>query len=124
MEDFARIENISKSFAGLKALKNVSFTIKKGEAIGLCGANGSNNTVAIMGFDCNKFALRYVLNGQWNFDGQCSPFQADIINGYILKLEVGQSLGLPSKIVVNPETYFANPGKITQADIDQYGIGD
>ena len=87
-------------------------------------SHGVNGDVAIMGFDCNKFALRYVLSGQWNFDGQCSPFQADVINGYILKLEVGQSLNLPSKIVINQETYFANPGKITQADIDQYGIGD
>ena len=47
MENFAKIENISKSFAGLKALKNVSFTIKKGEAIGLCGANGSGKSTLI-----------------------------------------------------------------------------
>jgi len=89
---------------------------------------GVNGDVKIMGFDCNKFALRYVLKGDWNFDGQCSPFQADVIHGFIQKLQSGQSLGLTNKIVINDETYFANPnpgGKvITQADIDKYGLGD
>jgi len=85
---------------------------------------GVNGDVKIMGFDCNKFALRYVLKGDWNFDGQCSPFQADTIHGFIQKLEAGQSLGLTNKIVINQETYFANPGKISQADIDKYGLGD
>jgi galactofuranose transport system substrate-binding protein len=86
--------------------------------------HGVKGDIKIMGFDCNKFALRYVLNGDWNFDGQCSPFQADTIHGFIQKLEAGQSLGLANKIVINQETYFANPGKITQADIDKYGLGD
>jgi len=86
--------------------------------------HGVNGDVKIMGFDCNKFALRYVLNGDWNFDGQCSPFQADVIKGFIDKLQAGQSLGLSNKVVINEETYFANPGKISQADIDKYGLGD
>lgn len=47
MEDFITVENISKSFSGLKALKNVSFSIKKGEAVGLCGANGSGKSTLI-----------------------------------------------------------------------------
>ena len=42
-----------------------------------------------MGFDCNKWALRKVLNGEWNFDGQCSPFQAKLIDGMIKTLEAG-----------------------------------
>jgi len=85
---------------------------------------GVNGDIKIMGFDCNKFALRYVLKGDWNFDGQCSPFQADKIHEFIQKLQSGQSLGLSNKVVINPETYFANPGKISQADIDKYGLGD
>ncbi|GMO53670.1 MAG: sugar ABC transporter ATP-binding protein [Termitinemataceae bacterium] len=47
MEDFIKIENVNKSFSGLRALNNVSFTIKKGEAIGLCGANGSGKSTLI-----------------------------------------------------------------------------
>jgi simple sugar transport system ATP-binding protein len=44
---FISIENVSKSFSGLRALKNVSFSIKKGEALGLCGANGSGKSTLI-----------------------------------------------------------------------------
>jgi simple sugar transport system substrate-binding protein len=88
-------------------------------------SHGVNGQVAIMGFDFNRFALRYVMNGQWNFDGQCSPFQADVIHGFIQRLEAGQSLGLSNKIVINEETYFGHPSKVpTQADIDRFGIGD
>jgi simple sugar transport system ATP-binding protein len=47
MKDFITIENISKSFSGLKALNKVSFSIKKGEASGLCGANGSGKSTLI-----------------------------------------------------------------------------
>jgi len=87
---------------------------------------GVKGDVKIMGFDYNKFALNYVLKGDWNYDGQCSPYQADIIHGFIQKLEAGQSLGLASKTVINDESYLANPnpgGKIiTQADVNKYGL--
>jgi simple sugar transport system substrate-binding protein len=113
-EDFNIIyaENDGMAEGAMKALQAAGIT------------HGVNGKVKIMGFDCNKFALRYVLSGDWNFDGQCSPFQADVIHGFIQKLEAGQSLGLSNKVVINEETYFANPGKITQADIDKYGLGD
>jgi simple sugar transport system substrate-binding protein len=105
-------ENDGMAEGAMKALQAAGIT------------HGVNGDVKIMGFDCNKFALRYVLNGDWNFDGQCSPFQADVINGFIQKLQGGQSLGLSNKIVINEETAFYNPGKISQADIDNYGLGD
>ncbi|MDR1374877.1 MAG: sugar ABC transporter ATP-binding protein [Treponema sp.] len=47
MEDFIKIEGINKNFSGLRALKNISFSIKKGDAVGLCGANGSGKSTLI-----------------------------------------------------------------------------
>ena len=86
-------------------------------------SHGVNGQVWIMGFDFNKFALRYVLSGEWNFNGQCSPFQAGTIHGYIQTLEAGGNLNLPNKIVINAETVIDH-ATITQAFIDRNGLGD
>ncbi len=41
------VNNISKRFGGLIALKNVNFTVKKGEVIGLMGPNGAGKTTLL-----------------------------------------------------------------------------
>jgi len=38
------VEEISKSFGGLRALERVSFVVEKGEAIGIIGPNGAGKT--------------------------------------------------------------------------------
>ena len=83
--------------------------------------HGVDKDVIIMGFDCNKWALRELLAGNWNYDGQCSPFQASAIDGMIKDLEAGKTL--PQKIVISEEKGF-DARTITQADIDTYGLGD
>ncbi len=83
--------------------------------------HGVDKDVVIMGFDCNKFALRELLAGNWNYDGQCSPFQAAVISDMIQKLEAGETL--PSKEVISEERGF-DAATITQEDIDTYGLGD
>ena len=43
-------------------------------------SHGVDGDVVIMGFDTNKWALEEVLEGRWNYDGQCNPYQASYID--------------------------------------------
>ena len=79
--------------------------------------HGVNGKVKVMGFDCNKWALRELLAGNWDYDGQCSPFQASVIENMI------KSGNVPSKKVISEEKGF-DAKTLTQADIDKYGLGD
>ena len=79
--------------------------------------HGVKGKVIVMGFDCNKWALRELLAGNWNYDGQCSPFQAAVIENMIKTGKV------PSKIIYNDEKGF-DAKTIKQSDIDTYGLGD
>ncbi|MDR1507596.1 MAG: substrate-binding domain-containing protein [Treponema sp.] len=79
--------------------------------------HGVNGNVVVMGFDCNKWALRQLLSGNWNYDGQCSPFQASVIDGMIKGTTPVQ------KKVISEEKGF-DARTISQADIDRYGLGE
>ncbi len=95
----------------------------KGAVAALDKANishGVGKDVIVMGFDCNKWALKELLDKNWNYDGQCNPFQASYIREIITKLEYGET-GSPTKIIMEEKGFDA--ATITQADVDQYGIG-
>ncbi len=83
--------------------------------------HGVGKDVVVMGFDCNKWALRELLAQNWNYDGQCSPFQASVIADMIQKLEDGGTIS--EKKVINEERGF-DATEITQEDIDTYGLGE
>ena len=83
--------------------------------------HGVGKSVIVMGFDCNKWALRELLAGNWNYDGQCSPFQATVISDMIKKLEAGETL--TEKKVISEERGF-DATTITQADNDTFGLGE
>jgi len=94
----------------------------KGAVAALDKANishGVGKDVVVMGFDCNKWALEELLKQNWNYDGQCNPFQASYIKDIIDKLEKGESIG--QKVVVMDEKGF-DAATITQEDVDKYGI--
>ena len=80
--------------------------------------HGVDGQVIVMGFDCNKWALRELLAGKWNYDGQCSPFQAQIISDIIQGKKT-----VTSKKIINEEKGF-DAKSLTQADIDNYGLGE
>ena len=82
-------------------------------------AHGVGKDVVVMGFDCNKWALEELLNQNWNYDGQCNPFQASYIDEIIKTLESGGSLS--EKTIIMDEKGF-DAATITQEDVDNYGI--
>lgn len=94
----------------------------KGAVTALDKANishGVGKDVVIMGFDCNKWALEELLAGNWNYDGQCDPYQASYILDIINTLENGGTL--PDKKITIEEKGF-DAATITQDDVDKYGI--
>lgn len=47
MEEILRVEGLSKSFGGIEAVKDVSFSVYRGEILGLIGPNGSGKTTLV-----------------------------------------------------------------------------
>ena len=82
-------------------------------------SHGVGKDVIVMGFDCNKWALEELLKQNWNYDGQCNPFQASYIDNIIKTLESGGSLS--EKTIIMDEKGF-DATTITQQDVDDYGI--
>ena len=82
-------------------------------------SHGVGKDVVIMGFDCNKWALQELLNKNWNYDGQCNPFQAGYINDIIKKLEAGETI-TEKTIIMDEKGFDANT--ITEDDVNKYGI--
>ena len=80
--------------------------------------HGVNGKVVVMGFDCNKWALKELKAGAWNYDGQCSPFQAQIISDLIKGVKTTST-----KIIYNEEKGF-DAKEITDDDINTYGLGE
>ena len=107
---------------------NIVYAENDGMADGVVAAldaanitHGVDGDVIIMGFDCNKWALNKLLAGEWNYDGQCSPFQAVKIDEMIKALEAGEEI--EGGIIYNDEVGF-DATTITEDDIETYGLGE
>ena len=121
-----KAEQIVKSIIDAKEDFNVIYAenddMAKGAVAALDKANiahGVGKDVVVMGFDCNKWALEELLNQNWNYDGQCNPFQASYIDEIIKTLESGGTLS--EKTIIMDEKGF-DAATITQEDVDNYGI--
>jgi len=126
--DEVKAMEIVRSVIESNAEFNVIYAENDGMAKGAVDAlaeagisHGVGKDVIIMGFDANKWALRELLAGNWNYNGQCSPFQASVIDEMIKRLERGETLS--SKKVISEERGF-DARTITQSDIDTFGLGD
>ena len=94
----------------------------KGAVAALDRANishGVDKDVVVIGFDCNKWALKELKAGNWNYDGQCNPFQASYIDEIIKTIESGGTVS--QKTIIMDEKGF-DASSITQEDVDKYGI--
>src|SRR5260370_14590244 len=70
MTTILRVDGISKSFDGLKALSNVSFDVEEGSIFGLMGANGAGKTT-----------LFAIIAGQVTPSGGTVSFRNQILTG-------------------------------------------
>ena len=123
--DEAEAKKIVETAINSKQKFNVIYAENDGMAKGAVAAldaagikHGVGQEVIVMGFDCNKWALRELKAGNWNYDGQCSPFQAQIISDLIQ----GKTTTSTKKII-NPEKGF-DATTITDDDINTYGLGE
>ncbi len=82
-------------------------------------AHGVGKDVIVMGFDCNKWALQELLDQNWNYDGQCNPFQASYIDEVIKKVEAGEEI--EEKVIIMEEKGF-DASTITEDDVNNFGI--
>ena len=123
--DEAEAKKIVESVINSGEKFNVIYAENDGMAKGAVAAldengitHGVNGDVIIMGFDCNKWALKELKAGNWNYDGQCSPFQAQIISDLIKSGETPAE-----KKIINEEKGF-DAKTITDEDIATYGLGE
>ena len=106
-------ENDSMAYGAVSALDSAGIT------------HGINGYVTVISFDCNKWALRELLAGNWNFDVQCSPFQAAIIDYFIKALKSGKQIeGLNELKQLTSFDVGFDARTITEEDIETFGLGD
>ncbi len=82
-------------------------------------SHGKGGKVIIMGCDFNRFGLRNVQAGYWNFTNQCRPRQAAEISSWIKAHQSGAAF--PSGIIYQKEIY-ADTSNVTDAMIQDQGI--
>ncbi len=123
--DEAEAKAITESVINSGEEFNIIYAENDGMAKGAVAAlddhgisHGVDKDVIVMGFDCNKWALRELLSGNWNYDGQCSPFQAQVISDLIKSGEEPAE-----KKIISVEKGF-DATTITEEDVETYGLGE
>lgn len=106
-EELFRMEGISKSFPGVKALDKVSFSVNKGEVHGLVGENGAG-----------KSTLMKIMSGVYQADeGKIFIDGEEVVIGNVNKAQelgvsiIFQELNLCPHLTVADNIYIGRPPK-------------
>ncbi|MCQ2519920.1 MAG: ABC transporter substrate-binding protein [Lachnospiraceae bacterium] len=116
------VQSVIDSGAAFNVIYAENDDMAKGAVAALDKANiahGVGKDVIVMGFDCNKWALEELLAQNWNYDGQCNPFQASYIDDVIKTIESGKAPA--QKTIIMDEKGF-DASTITADDVNNYGI--
>ena len=109
-EELLRLESISKSFPGVKALQNISFTVNSGEVHCICGENGAG-----------KSTLIKIISGAYQSDEGEIYFE-----GKGVHLNPGYALSLGIQTIYQELNYYRHLNVIenifTGSEITKYGV--
>lgn len=81
-------------------------------------SHGAGGKVTVVSFGCHKWALEELLAQNWNYDGQCNPFQSSYIDETIKIIETGGEV----EKAITVEEIGIDASFITAEDIEDYGI--
>jgi branched-chain amino acid transport system ATP-binding protein len=110
--DVLRIENLSVHFGGLKAVDDLSFTVREGEIFGLIGPNGAGKTTVfncITGFNKPKSGAVYFDNGTNEISLIGQPVHKVITFGLVRtfqNVETIRELSILDNVLIGAHTSF------------------
>lgn len=109
-----KIQGISKSFPGVKALKNVSFEVRSGEIHALMGENGAGKSTLIKILS----GVNHIDEGELFYKGQSVKFQTpmDAIKAGISV--VYQEIKLVDTLTVSENIFIGRPPMKSRSRID------
>lgn len=106
-----RMEGVCKSFGGLQALKEVSFSIQEGQISGIIGPNGSGKTTL---FNCVTGLLPLTSGGIYFQETKISGLRADTIANMGIRRTFQAGKLVPSLTVL--ENVMCGLSRFTAAD--------
>ena len=99
------IENLRKTFGGIEVLKDISFSVRKGEVVGIYGLMGAGRTELAMSIFGQSYGTNF--SGELKIDGKpvkLKKSEADAIKhkiAYVTEDRKGNGLVLSQSIKVN-----------------------